>query len=1119
MDERTVTTSDKEAVFKGKPAIPADISTLSSSELQKLVHDLYIRQEYLEAQTEEMGIFRDKYLNLYDSAPVGYLTVSKGCNVLEANLTAASLLGMGRDELIGQSMYSLISEEDKDLFFELLMAVFRSQSATTCELKLKKTDGTEFIAELRGISEKSANGQYDRFKVILSNITKRRQSEILQRKLRDNLESLWELSKNQQSDLKVLANHVLEEIKRISESRYAFYGFINDEETEMEIYSWSTEAMNQCKIVDKLEKFPIPTSGIWGDAVRKRQSIVVNDYNENHECKVGLPQGHVELTRVVSVPVFSRGKIVAVGAVANKESEYTEDDVKQLEVFLSHAQIISDQIRLQEALSKSETKFRTVADFTHDWEYWINPDGALIYVSPSCERITGYDPDEFINDQGLLLKIVHPEDLSLVGEQLTSIDSGPPLQCEFRIVSRKGETPWIGQVSQTVYSLDGAWLGRRVSNRDITKRKLAELDLRASEEKFSKVYLLNPDSMSITTLADGKFVSVNDGFERILGFKEGEVIGKTSAELNLWGDPEDRQKIAEALKKEGRIYNLETRVRARNGDIRYGLMSCSIIDLNGEQHILTIGRDITDKKAAEDALRASEGRWQFALEGARDGVWDYNLTTNEVFYSRQWKAMLDYEEHEIGNTLDEWVNRLHPEDKRRLKEIKDNFCATDMTSYEAEFRMLCKNGAYKWILSRGKSTEWTDDGRPSRFIGTHADITTRKLMEEALREHEREWTTLINNLPGFVYRCANDRYWTMDYISHGCKEVTGYAPDDFIGNKSLSFNDIVDPNYREPLWEKWQEILAHNSVFEEEYPIITRGGETRWVWERGRGIFSDDGRLLFLEGFITDVTERKKIQEDLRESHENFRTFFESIDDVIVVGAPDGKIMHSNSALTRKLGYSREEIANMNVLDLNCRSQRQEAETIFSDMFTGHRTSCPLPLEKKDGTLLPSETRVWFGKWSGVDATFGICKDLSKEQDALQRFDRLFEFNPNPLAVNSTEDGRIVLVNEAFLSTLGFSRDEVIGKTSEELDLFPDPEAQREVATRLEVHGVIRNIELQVKKKNGDLVEVPFFRHDNSHSGKEIPPDDYARHHGTQTSDRGAQTKREKPKVFFPDYL
>jgi len=141
------------------------------------------------------------------------------------------------------------------------------------------------------------------------------------------------------------------------------------------------------------------------------------------------------------------------------------------------------------------------------------------------------------------------------------------------------------------------------------------------------------------------------------------------------------------------------------------------------------------------------------------------------------------------------------------------------------------------------------------------DTTWRWQTEEALRERERMLSTLISNLPGFVYRCINDKNWTMEYISDGCLAITGYPPEDFIRNRRLAYNDIVHPDYQEPLWQKWQELLEQKKAFEEEYPIITAGQQIRWVWERGRGIFSDEGRLLFLEGFITDITDRKRLEE------------------------------------------------------------------------------------------------------------------------------------------------------------------------------------------------------------------------------------------------------------------
>ncbi len=146
---------------------------------------------------------------------------------------------------------------------------------------------------------------------------------------------------------------------------------------------------------------------------------------------------------------------------------------------------------------------------------------------------------------------------------------------------------------------------------------------------------------------------------------------------------------------------------------------------------------------------------------------------------------------------------------------------------------------------------------------------TRALMQG--QEQERMMKTLISNLPGFVYRCANDRDWTMMFISDGCRQLTGYEPEDFIGNNTLSYNDIIHPDYRDDIWEIWQKKMQMNDYFEGEYPIITRNGETRWVWERGRGIFGDGGTILFLEGFISDITDRKQMDEALRESYQKIR--------------------------------------------------------------------------------------------------------------------------------------------------------------------------------------------------------------------------------------------------------
>ena len=128
----------------------------------------------------------------------------------------------------------------------------------------------------------------------------------------------------------------------------------------------------------------------------------------------------------------------------------------------------------EDALKESEVKFRTVSDFTYNWEYWIAPEGQLIYVSPSCKRVTGYDAAEFIKDPKLLTKIVHPEDKSIVGPHFDLINSDELHTVDFRIVTTSGETRWISHSCQAIFDESGKSIGRRASNRDITEGKKME---------------------------------------------------------------------------------------------------------------------------------------------------------------------------------------------------------------------------------------------------------------------------------------------------------------------------------------------------------------------------------------------------------------------------------------------------------------------------------------------------------------------------------------------------------------------------------------------------------------------------------------------------------------------
>lgn len=481
-------------------------------------------------------------------------------------------------------------------------------------------------------------------------------------------------------------------------------------------------------------------------------------------------------------------------------------------------------------------------------------------------------------------------------------------------------------------------------------------------------------------------------------------------------------------------------------------------------------------------LQESETRWKQALEGASQAVWDWNLQTSEVFYSTEWKAMLGYQPHELANVLPEWETRVHPDDLPRVREELNRHLAGETPDYASEHRLRCKDGSFKWILDRGKVTSRSSDGKPLRLVGTHSDIHRRKQAEERSRIQHN----LMLALAGTNYLDEGLRFCLDAAINADGLTCGGlYLADPKTGTlnlcvhsglsveftKSVARFDPESPQGRvvaagKPVYAQFEQLRLKQSGAELREGLhsiailpILRQGEVLGclnVASRTHDEIPEYARIA-LETIAASAGEaiaRLRVREELRESELNFRTFFDTVDDVIVVATPDGRILFGNAAVERKLGFSAQELAGMAVPDLHPPERRAEAGEILAAMFRGERQVCPLPLARRDGWLLPVETRVWYGKWNGQPCLFGVCKDLSAEQEAQQRFERLFRLNPLPMALLSVPDRCFQDVNDAWLEALGYEREEVIGRSSTDLGLFPDRAQQQQLADGLREHGL-----------------------------------------------------------------
>ena len=709
-------------------------------------------------------------------------------------------------------------------------------------------------------------------------------------------------------------------------------------------------------------------------------------------------------------------------------------------------------------ISSAEFQLRQVAERTSDliYTYQIQPETKYRYVSPSIHKVTGYSPEKFYRDANLALKIVHPEDKALLEKLLEPENEGKPFK--IRWIHKSGKIIIIELSNVGVRDEQGNIIGISGVGRDVTEAERSRLELEHLNHAYSVLWQMNRLIIKQNSVAEiyrdacaiplsrGNFLLVWVGIVNKISnrvepaAKAGEKAGYLDNILITLDDTPTGRGPTGLAARTGKAYwstDIETdefMAPWREKALENGFRSSAAFPLKIDGEVIAtwtlyspvpgyftdavpqlyqqLAGDIsfalqtiairTEKEKLAKALEVSTLRWQFAIEASGEGLWDWNLKTDEVFFSDKIALMLGYTPQEWGTTLDAWEKRVHPDDIAGAKAAIAAHLRGELPVYENEHRLLGKDGSYRWIFDRGSIIERDESGQPSRMIGLHRDITAAREQELATQERNESLQAVITESPLGIAIVST---------------VTGR-----IIATNPAFCSILartDAELRENTWQ----IVTHPEDIEANEAMnleIMNGQRTGYVLEKR--YIRPDKSLIWARltvrslqhyrahenvhvALIEDITERIEREKRLRLD----AAVISHTRDGVVITDLQPKIVSVNRAYTEITGYTEAEVIGKNPSILQ--SGRQD-QAFYDAMWRKIKSSGfwqgELYNRRKNGEVYPQISTIdtIFNAQGQPEYYVGVFSDISKLKESEESFERLAHFDvltglPNRLMVTN----------------------------------------------------------------------------------------------------------------------
>jgi diguanylate cyclase (GGDEF)-like protein/PAS domain S-box-containing protein len=800
------------------------------------------------------------------------------------------------------------------------------------------------------------------------------------------------------------------------------------------------------------------------------------------------------------------GQLQVCGALRNFECQLRRKDGKPVWVSVSARMVcdedqhplyidgflqdISEHKRAEDELHESRDSLREAQIIGGLGNYVLDIGKGVWTSSALLDELFGIDETYHRSVEGWAA-LIHPDDQEMMTAYFEEEVIGKRKQFdkEYRIVRQTDQaTLWVHGLGRLESDAEGRPLRMRGVIRDITERRRAMRELEESEARFRRFFEENSSVMLLVEPISGEICDANEAAAEYYGYSRQQLVGMRNDRINTLSKDEVALERLRALREERTRFNF--RHRLASGEERDVEIFVSPMEIDGRVLLFSIVHDISDRTRTEAQLRDSEERYRATFEQAAVGIIHTALDGSILRCNARFAEIIGYPPDEVPGMTFQQITP--PEDLPESIRALNLFVTGQASSASWEKRYIRKDGGLTWVKLT-ISVQRDEGGRTLHFIGVVEDSNARKDAEELLTEaanalqlsEERYRTVFQTSLDAFNINRLSDGVFVD--VNESFLRFTGCTREDVIGHTSRELNFWVDPDIR----EKMVQILRQDSsVGNLEARFRRRDGEIVWG-QVSESMIETDGEPCILS-VTRDITAAKEAEgrlaatmAALRASEAHYRTVFQtSLDGIFISQLRDGQYIDANHAFLELMGYEREEVIGRTSLEMNFWAEpdlrrematKLERDESFKDVET--------QFIKKNGERVWTLVSATAMEIENVPCVLSVIRDISSTkaaeerlaavQQAMQaseiRYRTAFQTSLDSININRLSDGCYIDCNRAFLDSVGYAREEVIGKTSIELNVWANERDRQKLVEMLGQTGICRDLEAQFRRKNGEI--------------------------------------------------